>query len=189
MQTYRKQALRSLFMLTAAAGITAASMLPVRAQTTPNPGATANQPLTSLLQQASGAGSFTTLARAVAAAGLTNELQNQSGNFTILAPTDAAFAALPQGALDRLLQPENRALLRQVLSYHVIPQEVGSSNFSTGSTRVLGGGIAVRVTPERIIVNDGSVVQPDIQAQNGVVHGISRVLMPRELREQIAALQ
>lgn len=189
MHTYGRKLLQSLSVVTVLAGLSTATLLPVKAQTAPNAGATENQRLAPLLQQAAGAGSFTTLARAVEAAGLTNELQNLGGNYTILAPTDAAFANLPAGTLDRLLQPQNRALLRQVLSYHVIPQEVTANQFSTGTARVLGGGIAVRVTPERIIVNDGSVVQSDIQAENGVVHAINRVLMPRELREQLTSLQ
>lgn len=184
MHTYRHKFLRSLSTLTVLAGLSAATLLPVKAQT----GATEKPRLAPLLQQASAAGSFTTLARAVEAAGVANELQSGGANYTILAPTDAAFASLPAGTLDRLLQPENRDLLRQVLSYHVIPQEVTSSQFSTGTTKVLGGGISVRVTPDRIIVNDGSVVQPNIQAQNGVVHAINRVLMSRELRAQLASL-
>lgn len=189
MYNYQNKFLRSLSALAVLAGLSAATILPAQAQTNPQTGTTENQRLAPLLQQAAGAGSFTTLARAVEAAGLTNELQSRGGNYTILAPTDAAFAALPQGTLDRLLQPENRNLLRQVLAYHIIPQELTANDFSTGTTRVLGGGIAVRVTPERIIVNDGSVVQADIQAENGVVHAINRVLMPRELRDQLASLQ
>jgi uncharacterized surface protein with fasciclin (FAS1) repeats len=185
----RYKLLRSLSLLTAWVGLSTAAMLPVKAQTAPSSGTTENQPLAPLLQQAASAGSYTTLARAVEAAGLANELQSGGGSYTILAPTDAAFASLPTGTVDRLLQPENRALLQRLLSYHVIPQELTSDQFSTGAVDVLGGTVAVRVTPERIIINNGSVIQPNIQAQNGVVHGISQVLMPQELREQIAALQ
>jgi uncharacterized surface protein with fasciclin (FAS1) repeats len=184
----RHTLLRSLPLLTVLVSLSAAATLPVNAQTTPDSGATENQPLVILLQQAASAGSYTTLARAIEAAGLTNELQSSGGNYTILAPTDAAFASLPTGSVDRLLQPENRALLQRLLSYHVIPQKLTSDQFSTGAVDVLGGTVAVRVTPERVIINSGSVVQPNIQAQNGVVHGISQVLMPRELRDQIAAL-
>lgn len=155
---------------------------------TPIPQNTANQPLSTLLQQASSAGSFTTLARAVEAAGLTDALDPNS-SYTIFAPTDAAFAALPDGTVDRLLQPQNRELLRRVLAYHVIPQAVPSSELTTGAVRTLGGGVAVRVTPERILVNDGSVIQPDIRAQNGVVHAVSRVLLPQSLRQELQSLQ
>ena len=147
-----------------------------------------NQPLTELLQQASTAGSFTTLAQAVEAAEIGNALQNGQ-QYTILAPTDEAFAELPEGILEQLLQPENQNLLRQVLAYHVIPAEVTSNELSTGRVETLGGGIAVQVAEDRIIVNDGSVIQADIQAANGVVHVINRVLMPSDLRQQILELQ
>jgi uncharacterized surface protein with fasciclin (FAS1) repeats len=189
MNRTRLNFLRSISFLTVLAGIASTTLLPVKAQTTPSPAATENQLLAPLLQQAAAAGSYTTLARALEAAGLSNQLQTNGGNYTILAPTDAAFASLPQGTLDRLLQPENRPLLQRLLAYHVIPQELTSDQFTTGAVDVLGGTVAVRVTPERIIINNGSVVQPNIQAQNGVVHGISQVLMPRELRDQITSLQ
>jgi uncharacterized surface protein with fasciclin (FAS1) repeats len=148
-----------------------------------------NQSPTELLQQLSQAGSFNTLAQAVEAAGLSGALQNSGGRYTILAPTDEAFAELPQGTLEQLLRPENQGLLRQVLSYHVIPTELPSNQLNTGGVDTLGGGIAVRVTPDRIIVNDGSVIRSDIQTRNGIVHVVNRVLMPSELRQQIISLQ
>jgi uncharacterized surface protein with fasciclin (FAS1) repeats len=147
-----------------------------------------NQSLTELLQQASAAGSFTTLAQAVEAAEIGDALQ-AGEQYTILAPTDEAFAELPEGILEQLLQPENQNLLRQLLAYHVIPGEVTSDQISTGRIETLGGGIAVQVAEDRVIVNDGSVVQADIQAANGVVHVINRVLMPSDLREQLTTLQ
>lgn len=150
---------------------------------------TANQGVTSLLQQASSAGTFNTLARAVQAAGVANAIPSTGGQFTIFAPTDEAFAALPAGMLEKLLQPQNQALLRQVLAYHVVPGEVTSQELRTGVINTLGGGIAVRVSDGRIIVNDGSVVQPDIQASNGVIHVVNRVLLPEELRQQLTSLQ
>lgn len=150
---------------------------------------TSSQNLVNLLQQVSRSGSFNTLAQAVQAAGLTDALRANGGEFTIFAPTDEAFAALPPGTLQALLRPENRALLRQVLAYHVVSGEVTSRELTTGGVRTLGGGIAVRVTPDRIVVNDGSVIQPDIQAANGVVHVVNRVLLPRELRQRLTNLQ
>jgi uncharacterized surface protein with fasciclin (FAS1) repeats len=147
-----------------------------------------NQSLTELLQQASASGSFTTLAQAVEAAEIGDALQATGEPYTILAPTDEAFAELPEGALEQLLQPANQGLLRQVLAYHVIPAEVTSNDISTGRVETLGGGIAVQVAEDRIIINDGSVIQADIQAANGVIHVINRVLMPSELRQQIADL-
>jgi uncharacterized surface protein with fasciclin (FAS1) repeats len=193
MHSSKLNLLRSLSIFTAIAGVVLTTGFPTRAQTSPNaapaPATTQNQRLAPLLQQAASAGSFNTLARLVEAAGVSNVLQSQGGEYTILAPTDDAFAQLPNGTVEQLLRPENRALLRRVLAYHVIPQALPSNNLTTGSVATLGGGIAVRVTPERIIVNNGSVVQPDIQAQNGVVHAINRVLLPRELREQLLSLR
>lgn len=139
-----------------------------------------------LLEVAAGAGSFKILTQAIQAAGLENTLN--SGSYTIFAPTDQAFAnSLPPGALELLLQPQNRDLLRQVLSYHVVPREVASNRLRSGSLRTLGGGLAVRVSPERVIVNNASVVQPDIQASNGVIHAVNRVLLPTNLRQRIAS--
>ncbi len=149
---------------------------------------TSDRYLSELLQQVSAAGSFTTLAQAVEASGLTSSLRSQGGEFTILAPTDDAFAAIPQDKLQRLLQPENRTLLQRVLAYHVVPGTVTADQLQTGTLRTLGGGVAVRVTPERVVINNGSVLRADIPAQNGIVHAVSQVLMPQELREQILAL-
>lgn len=157
---------------------------------TPAPsGNTSNQSLGALLQQASSAGSYRTLARIIQETGVGGTLQSQGGNYTILAPTDEAFNQLPAGTLDRLLRPENRSLLGRILAYHVIPGRITSGQIRTGSVTTLGGGIAMRVASGRVIVNDGSVIQPDIQAANGVVHGISRVLMSRQLRQEVVNLR
>jgi uncharacterized surface protein with fasciclin (FAS1) repeats len=130
--------------------------------------------------------SFRTLAQAVEAAGLADTLSD--GSYTIFAPTNEAFSeSLPDGAVEYLLRPENRDLLRQVLTYHVIPNQVTANQLETGSVKTLGGGVAVRVTPERVIVNDASVVQPDIEASNGVIHAVNRVLLPEQLRQTIAS--
>ncbi|MBF2066057.1 MAG: fasciclin domain-containing protein [Calothrix sp. C42_A2020_038] len=182
--------------------------IPVTAQTSPNQAPTntqespdsTTQPSTNqqtpaqtqmnaenenLLQVAQSSGSFTTLAQAVEAAGLTDTLSD--GSYTIFAPTDQAFStSLPEGALEFLLQPQNRDLLQQVLTYHVVPGRVTSDNLRTGSVRTLGGGVAVRRTSERVIVNNASVTQPDIKASNGVIHAVNRVLLPSTLRQTIA---
>ncbi|MFE4107647.1 fasciclin domain-containing protein [Almyronema epifaneia] len=129
---------------------------------------------------------FNTLVQAVQAAELAGTLSGD-GPFTVFAPTDAAFAQLPAGALDLLLMPENQDLLQRVLEYHVVPGEVMSSDLSSGKVESLNGGLAVLVTDSSVIVNDASVVQPDIQASNGVIHVVSRVLMPRSLRNDIVA--
>ncbi|MBW4648843.1 MAG: fasciclin domain-containing protein [Kastovskya adunca ATA6-11-RM4] len=137
-----------------------------------------------IVEVAAGSESFDTLVQAVQAAELEGTLAS-GGPYTVFAPTDEAFAELPNGTLEYLLRPENRGLLRQVLSYHVVPGEVTSNEIQTGSVDTLAGGIAVRVAEDRVIVNNGSVVQPDIQASNGVIHAVNRVLLPRELRNTL----
>jgi uncharacterized surface protein with fasciclin (FAS1) repeats len=170
-------------------GTPSPSPSPTRPAPAPTPGGSASGSLGELLQQASSAGSYRTLARIVQETGVGGTLRSRGGDYTILAPTDEAFSRLPAGTLDRLLRPENRALLGRILAYHVIPGEITSSQMRTGGVETLGGGISVRVNSGRVIVNDGSVVQPDIQASNGVVHGISTVLMSRELRQQVTSLR
>lgn len=154
-------------------------------QSTPakTPTNTANE---NLLQVAQSSGTFTTLAQAVEAAGLANTLS--SGSYTIFAPTDQAFSSsLPQGALQLLLEPQNKGLLRQVLSYHVVPGRVTASKLKAGSVKTLGGGtVTVRKNGSKVIVNDASVTQANIKASNGVIHAINRVLLPSSLRKTIA---
>ncbi len=130
--------------------------------------------------------SLSTLTQALQAASLVETL-NGSGPYTVFAPTNEAFAELPTGALDFLLRPENKDLLQQVLRYHVVPGEVMAADLSTGGISSLAGGIAVRVTDDRVIINNGSVVQPDIEASNGVVHVVNRVLIPSAVRDQLLA--
>ncbi len=156
-------------------------------EATPTPTAAPGTTATgNVVEVAQGTGSFNTLAQAVQAAGLADKLS--TGEYTVFAPTDTAFTtSLPPGAVEFLLQPENRELLREVLTYHVVPRELTASQLRTGSVKTLGGGVAVRVTPQRVIVNNASVVQPNIQASNGVIHAVNRVLLPRELRKDIAS--
>jgi uncharacterized surface protein with fasciclin (FAS1) repeats len=194
--------IKKLFAITGIIGMTAFAGFPAMAQETPTttepnttettpgttttPGATNNQATGNLIEIAASNQSFSTLATAVQAAGLEDTLAQ--GNYTIFAPTNEAFqASLPAGAVEFLLRPENRDLLRQVLTYHVVNGEVTSNDLSTGPVRTLGGGVAVRVTPERVIVNDGSVTQADIRANNGVIHAVNRVLLPSQLRQTIAS--
>lgn len=122
--------------------------------------------------------SFRTLSRALQEAGLTETLSGQ-GPFTIFAPTDEAFAALPPGALEALLQPENRETLVQILTYHVVPGRVASSNLQPGAvTTVAGAPVTVQITDGKVRVNDANVVRADIPASNGVIHVIDRVILP-----------
>lgn len=152
----------------------------------PAPVNTRTLTVTQLLQQASSAGSFTTLAAAIKAAGVGNAIK---GKVTIFAPTDAAFAALPAGTVEKLVKPANKALLAQILAYHVAPGEYTSKQLPNGNLKTLGGGISLDIKPGRVIVNDAKVVQADLLASNGVIHVIDRVLLTREIRKQLASLK
>lgn len=130
--------------------------------------------------------SFSTLVQAVQAAGLADTLSGE-GPYTVFAPTNEAFATLPDGALEFLLQPENQDLLRQVLTYHVVSGEVTSDELSPGVVQALGGGLAVGVFDSGIVINNASVIMPNVQASNGVVHAVNRVLIPEPLQQQLAS--
>jgi uncharacterized surface protein with fasciclin (FAS1) repeats len=127
-------------------------------------------------------GSFTILIKALAAAGLTDTLQGE-GPFTIFAPTDAAFKELPADALRDLLKPENKEVLVKILTYHVVPGKVLSTELKSGEVKsVEGGAINVKVDPKAgVSVNDAKVTQADIQGKNGVIHAIDKVILPPDL--------
>lgn len=126
--------------------------------------------------------SFTMLTKALKAAGLEDTLRG-SGPFTVFAPSDAAFAKLPQDAVQDLLKPENKEVLVKILTYHVVPGKVLSTDLQSGEVKsVEGGPISVKVDPTTgVQVNDATVVQPDVQASNGVIHVIDNVILPPDL--------
>lgn len=124
-------------------------------------------------------GSFKTLTAALKAAGLDKALASE-GPFTIFAPTDEAFAALPEGTVEELLKPENRDTLIAILTYHVVPGENTSKTLKSGEAETLeGAAVEVKVSPSGVMVNDANVVTADIPASNGVIHVIDKVIMPR----------
>jgi len=139
-----------------------------------------------IVEVASGSESFSTLVKAIEAAGLGDTLADSSSSYTVFAPTDEAFSELPEGTLEYLLQPENKEVLQQVLSYHVLPEAVASSEITSGEIDSLDGGLVTEVSDEGVIVNNASVITPDIQASNGVIHGINRVLLPGDLQSTLA---
>ena len=125
-------------------------------------------------------GSFNTLVAAVKAAGLVETLSGK-GPFTILAPTDAAFAKLPAGTLETLLKPENKKQLADILSYHVVPGVAAYSDAVVKMTEVptvLGSPVAVKVADGKVMLNGANVVAVDVEATNGVIHVIDTVLLP-----------
>jgi len=128
---------------------------------------------------ASGAGNFSTLVTAIKAAGLVETLQGP-GPFTVFAPTDAAFAKLPQGTLEDLLKPENKAKLAGILTYHVVPGKVMAADVKTMMAKTVNGQeLDIKVTDGAVTVNNAKVTKTDIAAKNGVIHVIDSVLMPK----------
>src|SRR5688500_17448421 len=125
------------------------------------------------------AGKFNTLAAALKAAGLVDTLKGD-GPFTVFAPTDDAFARLPEGALASLLKPENKEQLRGVLTYHVVPGRAMAADLKDGQAvkTVNGKSVSVQIQGGKVMVGDATVTQSDIPASNGVIHVIDTVLMP-----------
>jgi transforming growth factor-beta-induced protein len=124
-------------------------------------------------------GRFTTLVAAVQAAGLVDTLKGE-GPFTVFAPTDEAFAKLPAGTVDTLLQPENLQQLTNILLYHVAPEKLMSADIAAMEEvpTVLGPSLVVRVDMGNVYLNDAQVVLADIETSNGVIHVIDTVLLP-----------
>ncbi len=123
---------------------------------------------------------LSTLVAAVQAAGLVETLQSD-GPFTVFAPTNEAFAALPEGTLESLLLEENRGMLIDILTYHVVPGKVKSTDLSDGMTAetVQGTSITINVNNYGVTVDGASVIQADVEASNGIVHIIDAVIIPQ----------
>lgn len=132
-----------------------------------------------IVATAKASGQFTTFLKAAEATNLTSLLRDNK-NLTVFAPTDAAFAALPAGELDKLMLPENKAQLQKVLIYHVINAKVPASEFK-GATRkaaTVAGPSVELAGGATLKVNDAEIVQADVMATNGVIHVVDKVLMP-----------
>ena len=131
-----------------------------------------------IVDTAVGAGDFGTLVAAVQAAGLVDTLKGD-GPFTVFAPTDAAFAALPEGTVETLLKPENKDQLIAILTYHVVSGKVMSTDLMDDmkAATVQGGEITIDLD-NGVMINDASVAAADIEASNGVIHVIDKVILP-----------
>lgn len=132
-----------------------------------------------IVATAQASGQFTTFLKAAEATNLTGLLKT-TPNLTVFAPTDAAFAALPAGELDKLMLPENKAQLQKVLIYHVINAKVPSSEFKGASRKAATvAGPSVELTGGATLkVNDADIVQADVMASNGILHVVDKVLLP-----------
>ena len=120
---------------------------------------------------------FSTLVAALTAASLVETLQGE-GPFTVFAPNDEAFAALPAGLLEKLLLPENIAVLTSILTYHVVGAKVLSTEVVAGDAASVEGSNLALATDMGVMVNDATVIQADVEASNGVIHVIDKVLVP-----------
>lgn len=123
---------------------------------------------------------FGTLVAAVQAAGLAETLSGE-GPFTVFAPTDDAFAALPDGVLDALLLPENKDTLAKILTYHVVPGQVMAADVMDGDVATVEGQTVALSTADGVTVNGAKVVQADIVTDNGVIHVIDAVILPADV--------
>ena len=131
-----------------------------------------------IVDTAAAAGDFGTLLAAAEAAGLVETLKGD-GPFTIFAPTDAAFAALPEGTVEELLKPENKEMLASILTYHVIAGKVMSTDLTDDMEAATVNGDTVMIDLDNGIMVDGAnVTAADIEATNGVIHVIDAVIMP-----------
>ena len=147
------------------------------------PGSNAAAPATraqaDIVDTAVAAGQFKTLAAALKAAGLVDTLKGP-GPFTVFAPTDAAFAALPAGTVEDLLKPQNRDRLAAILTYHVVPGSYPAARVAgmDDATTVQGGKVDIQAGAGGVTVDGARVVQADVAASNGVIHVIDKVLIP-----------
>ena len=134
-----------------------------------------------IVDTAVSAGKFKTLVAAVKAAGLVETLKGE-GPFTVLAPTDEAFAKLPEGTVEKLLLPENKDKLVAILTYHVIPTKALAADVVKLDGKevktVQGSPVIIKVGSGGVMINKAKVLKTDIEASNGVIHVIDTVLMP-----------
>lgn len=133
-----------------------------------------------IVDTAVSAGQFNTLAKALQAAGLVDTLKGK-GPFTVFAPTDEAFAKLPAGTIDELLKPESKEKLKSILLYHVVSGKVTAAKVTKMSSAKTLNGQEVKISTSggKVMVNDATVVKPDVMASNGVIHVIDTVLLPK----------
>jgi len=136
--------------------------------------------MSDIIDTAVAAGSFKTLAAALGAAGLIETLKGP-GPFTVFAPTDAAFAKLPAGTVEGLIKPESKAALTGILTYHVVAGKVTAAEvmkLTTGKT-LQGQSVAIAIKDGQVHINNAVVVTADILCDNGVIHVIDSVLLPK----------
>jgi len=143
------------------------------------PMADASMAKQTIAQVAMGTGMHNTLVAALKAAGLADMLMT-SGNYTVFAPTDEAFAKLPAGTVDMLLLPENKAKLRSILQYHVVPGRITAAQVMkmTKARTASGKDVSIMMMGDQVMIGNAHIIKADVMASNGIVHVIDTVLMP-----------
>ncbi len=131
-----------------------------------------------IVEIAAGSDDFSTLVAAVTAAGLAETLSGE-GPFTVFAPTNDAFAKLPEGTVESLLKPENKDKLVAILTYHVVPAKVMAADVKAGKVPTVNGAKATITTKDGVMIDGAKVVKTDIASTNGVIHVIDSVIMPK----------
>jgi uncharacterized surface protein with fasciclin (FAS1) repeats len=176
-------ALLAVGMLAAACGSSSSSASPPTSSTAPTSTPSASTASKNVVQIAESNPDFSTLVSAVQAAGLVSTLEG-SGPFTVFAPTNAAFAALPSGTLATLLEPANKAMLAKILTYHVVSGALKADQIMPGAVKTVNGAtFTVNSAGGKLTITDGKgntaqIVQTNILASNGVIHVINAVLLP-----------
>jgi uncharacterized surface protein with fasciclin (FAS1) repeats len=168
-----------LLLTACSSGTDAASTTP-SAETPASSAASAEVMAGDIVKVASTTEGFSTLVAAVTAAGLVETLQGK-GPFTVFAPTDAAFAALPKGLLDKLLLPENKDVLAKILTYHVVSGKVLAADVTDGAVPTVEGQTIALSTADGVTVNGAKVITADVAASNGVIHAVDAVLLPPDV--------
>ena len=163
-----------IMKITTAIIAAAAVLLPLTAQADHH----GKKPTKNVVEIAAGAKDFSTLVAAVKAGGLAGALSGE-GPFTIFAPTNAAFAKLPEGTVATLLKPENKGKLASILKYHVVAGKVMAADVKAGKVKTLNGAKAtIAVTGGKVTIDKANIVKTDIVGTNGVIHVIDSVILP-----------
>ena len=174
---------KSLLTLMAGAAL-AVTAVAASAQTDPTVGGAAMYPTKNIVENAVNSPINKTLVAAVKAAGLVDTLES-AGPFTVFAPTDDAFAKLPAGTVDNLVQPENKATLTKILTYHVVPGKLEESDLTDGKKlkTVQGEELTVKRSGDKVMLIDAkggssTITIPNVNQSNGVIQVVDTVLMP-----------
>lgn len=171
----------SLLMLPIAASCAPQTAQAPTVPVTPSPASPTPQTVGTIVEVAAANPALKNMTAAIRAGGLTATLEGQ-GPFTVFAPTDQAFSTVPAATRQQLLQPQNRKTLTRILSYHVVPGGLSSGQLSPGAVKTLEGQTLTVKTGSQVTVNNAKVTQPDLQASNGVIHVIDRIIVPPDVK-------